>query len=56
LGGVESLIEQPMVMSYFNYTPEDRLRFGIHDNMIRMACGIEDTDDLIADLKQALDS
>lgn len=56
LGGVESLIEQPMVMSYFNQTPADRERFGIPDNMIRMACGIEDTDDLIADLKQALDS
>ena len=56
LGGVESLIEQPLVMSYFDYSPEDRLRFGIHDNMIRMSCGIEDTEDLIADLKQALES
>ena len=54
LGGVESLIEQPFVMSYFDYSPEDRKRFGIADNMIRMACGIEDTDDLIADLTQAL--
>ncbi len=56
LGGVESLIEQPMVMSYFNQTPEDRKRFGIDDNMIRMSCGIEDTADLLADLKQALES
>lgn len=55
LGGVESLIEQPMVMSYFEATPEQRTEWGIHDNMIRMSCGIEDTDDLIADLKQALD-
>ncbi len=55
LGGVESLIEQPLVMSYFNYAPEDRLRFGIYDNMIRIACGIEDTQDLIDDLAQALD-
>ncbi len=54
LGGVESLIEQPFVMSYFDYSTEDRKRFGIADNMIRMACGIEDTEDLIADLKQAL--
>ncbi|TWU17664.1 Methionine gamma-lyase [Novipirellula galeiformis] len=54
LGGVESLIEQPLVMSYYHCTPEDRARFGIADNMIRMSCGIEDTDDLIADLKQAL--
>lgn len=55
LGGVESLIEQPLVMSYFNYSPEDRQRFGIDDNMIRLSCGIEDTADLIADLAQALE-
>ncbi|WP_254507044.1 trans-sulfuration enzyme family protein [Anatilimnocola floriformis] len=55
LGGVESLIEQPMVMSYFEYKPEDRARFGIHDNMIRLACGLEDTADLIEDLRQALE-
>lgn len=55
LGGVESLIEQPLVMSYFECTPEDRQRFGIYDNMIRLACGIENPDDLVADLKQALD-
>jgi cystathionine gamma-synthase len=55
LGGVESLIEQPLVMSYWNYSPQERQAFRIHDNMIRMACGIEDADDLIADLTQALD-
>ena len=55
LGGVESLIEQPLVMSYFDYPPEERARFGIPDNMIRMSCGIEDTQDLIGDLKQALE-
>jgi cystathionine gamma-synthase len=56
LGGVESLIEQPLVMSYFDYKPEERAVFGISDNMIRMSCGIEDTEDLIEDLKQALES
>ncbi|MGI9429722.1 MAG: PLP-dependent transferase, partial [Bythopirellula sp.] len=56
LGGVESLIEQPLVMSYYECTPEQRAEFGIYDNMIRMSCGIENTDDLIADLSQALDS
>jgi cystathionine gamma-synthase len=54
LGGVESLIEQPLVMSYFDYPPEQRKQFGIDDNMIRMSCGIEDAQDLIADLDQAL--
>ena len=56
LGGVESLIEQPLVMSYYQCTIEDRRRFGIPDNMIRMSCGIENPEDLIADLAQALDS
>ena len=56
LGGVESLIEQPFVMSYFDYMPEERKKFGIDDNMIRMSCGIEDSEDLIADLKQALEA
>jgi cystathionine gamma-synthase len=55
LGGVESLIEQPIVMSYHNYPREQRLQFGIPDNMIRLSCGIENTADLIADLQQALE-
>jgi cystathionine gamma-synthase len=55
LGGVESLIEQPLVMSYYECTPEDRCRFGIPDNMIRLSCGIENAEDLIDDLKQALE-
>ncbi len=54
LGGVESLIEQPMVMSYFELTPEQRKQFGIPDNMIRLACGIENAEDLIEDLRQVL--
>mgnify|MGYP002629657953 CR=1 FL=1 len=54
LGGVESLIEQPLVMSYWNYSPAERGVFGIPDNMIRLACGVEDADDLVADLAQAL--
>ncbi|MEX2091402.1 MAG: aminotransferase class I/II-fold pyridoxal phosphate-dependent enzyme [Pirellulales bacterium] len=55
LGGVESLIEQPLVMSYYQLTSEERARFGIPDNMIRLSCGIENSADLIADLAQALD-
>lgn len=54
LGGVETLIEQPLVMSYWNYSPEERAEFGITDNMIRLACGIENSQDLISDLEQAL--
>ncbi|MFM7184019.1 MAG: trans-sulfuration enzyme family protein [Planctomycetota bacterium] len=55
LGGVESLIEQPLVMSYWNYSLQERQAFRIPDTMIRLACGIEDAADLIADLAQALD-
>jgi cystathionine gamma-synthase len=56
LGGVESLIEQPLVMSYYEMSPDERRTLGIPDNMIRLSCGIENTEDLIADLKQALEA
>jgi cystathionine gamma-synthase len=55
LGGVESLIEQPAIMSFYELSTEERLEIGIKDNLIRYAVGIEDADDLIADLAQALD-
>jgi cystathionine gamma-synthase len=54
LGGVDSLIEQPALMSYFEKTTEERLALGIKDNLVRFAIGIEDAADLIADLEQAL--
>ncbi|MBM4422028.1 MAG: aminotransferase class I/II-fold pyridoxal phosphate-dependent enzyme [Chloroflexi bacterium] len=56
LGGVETLIEQPALMSYYEMSTEERLEVGIKDNLIRLALGIEDADDLIADLSQSLDS
>jgi cystathionine gamma-synthase len=56
LGGVESLIEQPALMSYYEMALEDRLRIGIKDELVRLALGIEDAEDLIADLQQALDA
>jgi len=56
LGGVESIIEQPLVMSYHDFTAEQRRAVGIPDNMIRIACGIENPEDLIEDLAQALGS
>jgi len=55
LGGAESLIEQPIYMSYHDCTPEQRQTVGISDNMIRLSCGIENAEDLIADLAQALE-
>jgi cystathionine gamma-synthase len=54
LGGVESLIEMPVVMSYWDQPREERLRLGITDSLVRLSCGIEDTNDLLADLEQAL--
>jgi cystathionine gamma-synthase len=55
LGGTESLIEQPAIMSYYEMAPEDRVKLGIPDNLVRFSAGIEDTADLIADFSQALD-
>ena len=54
LGGVESLVEQPALMSYYEMPSEERQRLGIGDSLVRYAAGIEDTDDLLADVEQAL--
>lgn len=54
LGGTESLIEPVAVMSYSDLSSAERLDIGIHDNLVRLACGIEDSRDLIRDLEQAL--
>lgn len=54
LGGVESLIEQPALMSYYELSTEERQAIGIQDNLVRFAVGIEDTADILADLEQAL--
>ncbi|MCG3174617.1 MAG: Cystathionine gamma-synthase [Myxococcota bacterium] len=54
LGGVESLIEQPALMSFYELSTEERLAVGIKNNLVRMAVGIEDGGSLIADLEQAL--
>lgn len=55
LGGVESLVTQPITTTHHGMTPEERQQRGIADGMVRLSCGLEDADDLIADLKQALD-
>lgn len=55
-GGVEALITHPMTISYYNYSAEDRKRLGILDELIRMSMGIEDFEDLRADVEQALEN
>jgi cystathionine gamma-lyase len=54
LGGVESLIEHPAIMTHSSLPAQVRKDLGIEDTLIRLSVGIEDTDDLIADLDQAL--
>ncbi|RWE77885.1 MAG: cystathionine gamma-synthase [Mesorhizobium sp.] len=54
LGGVESLIEHPALMTHGSIPAEKRGAIGITDSLVRLSCGIEDGDDLVADLEQAL--
>jgi cystathionine gamma-lyase len=54
LGGVESLINHPATMTHASIPKEDRDKAGVVESMLRLSVGIEDIDDLIADLKQAL--
>uniref|UniRef100_A0A7S1XHW8 Cystathionine gamma-synthase n=1 Tax=Erythrolobus australicus TaxID=1077150 RepID=A0A7S1XHW8_9RHOD len=56
LGGVESLVEQVCIMGYYDQPLETRQRLGISNGFIRFACGIEDSDDVIADVANALDA
>lgn len=53
LGGVESLIEHPAIMTHASVPADQRKKLGIDDSLIRLSVGIEDVDDLLADLKQA---
>lgn len=53
-GGTESLVTQPALMAHYDLSPEERLAVGIRDNLVRLALGIEDATDLLADLEQAL--
>jgi cystathionine gamma-lyase len=54
LGGVESLIEHPAIMTHASIPNDVRASLGITDNLVRLSVGIEDADDLVADLEQAL--
>lgn len=54
LGGVETLITHPAIVSYYDYPRAQRYALGITDSLIRLAVGVEDVNDLIADIDQAL--
>ena len=54
LGGVESLISHPASMTHASVPPDFRARLGITEGMVRLSCGVEDVDDLLEDLEQAL--
>jgi cystathionine gamma-lyase len=54
LGGVESLIEHPAIMTHASVPADQRAELGIDDSLVRLSVGIEDTEDLIAELEEAL--
>ncbi|NKB67295.1 MAG: aminotransferase class I/II-fold pyridoxal phosphate-dependent enzyme [Candidatus Latescibacteria bacterium] len=54
LGGVESLVSHPATISYYDLSHEERLAIGIKDELVRYSVGIEEADELIADIEQAL--
>jgi cystathionine beta-lyase/cystathionine gamma-synthase len=54
LGGVESLINHPASMTHASIPREERIKNGLSDTLIRLSVGIEDADDLIADLEHAI--
>ncbi|CAK9238577.1 unnamed protein product [Sphagnum jensenii] len=56
LGGCESLVEQPTIISYWDQTPAERAKLGIKDNLVRFSCGIEDSEDIFHDILQSLDA
>jgi cystathionine gamma-lyase len=56
LGGVESLIEHPAIMTHASVPAESRAKLGISDSLVRLSVGIEDVDDLIADIHVGLDA
>jgi cystathionine beta-lyase/cystathionine gamma-synthase len=55
LGGVESLIEHPAIMTHASVPADVRDRLGISDSLVRLSVGVEDVEDLAADLRQALE-
>ncbi len=55
LGGVESLVNHPATMTHASVPPDKRLELGIVDNLVRLSVGVEEPEDLVSDLKQALE-
>jgi cystathionine gamma-synthase len=55
LGGLETLIEQPALMSFYELSDEERRQVGIKGNLVRLSVGVEDVEDLLEDLAQALE-
>jgi len=56
LGGVESLAEHPAIMTHSSIAPEERAKLGISDSMCRLSVGIEDEEDILQDLTNALNA
>jgi cystathionine beta-lyase/cystathionine gamma-synthase len=56
LGGVESLVTRPAATSHAGMSPEDREQIGVTDDLIRVSCGIESSQDLVDDFREALDA
>jgi cystathionine beta-lyase/cystathionine gamma-synthase len=54
LGGVETLIEQPAIMSYYGLSSEERAALGIADGLVRLSVGVEDLEDIREDLARVL--
>ena len=56
LGDAESLIQHPASMTHSTYTPEERAAHGISEGLIRLSVGLEDVEDILADLTEALNA
>jgi cystathionine beta-lyase/cystathionine gamma-synthase len=56
LGGVESLISHPASMTHASVPPEIRARLGITEGLVRLSCGVEEVDDLLADLERGFEA
>ena len=55
LGGVESLVDHPAIMTHASVPPDERSKMGLTDGLVRLSVGVEDEEDLLADVKQALE-